>query len=682
MIFEFNIASPHIQNEYFDKVSRSFDFKMIRMSHWFPEQYKNDLNYDDIIQDSGTGGQQNKGITKESIKKGFYEGSKKDKSISEKPSKHMTKMTRDGISKSKLSASCVELNDGNNDELAISGIFFRKLLLIQNQINDIEFDQEYSLEDYRLIFEILWENRPLIDMSLFQDFKEDDFNNLFQNTSFEDKEGLAKNYNFPSMFFMKLMVESMTFLRKITDFSAIKENEIQMCKNLFFSANKSLEQMKKLLFISVNHDINFGKSFFHFLDSIKLMKTNLQNYDLFFKNLFFKNQQKKKQNLVWSSINLDWGQIEKEIRFFFESLVKKLILKNHPKFFEQLVFHMQLAEPLGKIIWDRVAATREYLSKKINEKQEDFDTKPNADQTYQLFNKNFSIANLIFYFDDNCDDEIFLPLNDPDYPVFSIHDLDSMSYNHLRDEQKLALLQYAYHKTSPLEEIKYDKMELNHSEKALLGYIYQNSKKIIKKLTELLKDQNHDLTPFKSIDIQVYTFRYSCVYCESLLSNPNTVLFNCLLKEFLQLHPNDDYPFQISHESICIYKVLSFTLYMQNSAFEDKEKNVPQYKKSKYLQKDYVAKDFFSYEFLKRYLTGQSKFYHKRTFFVSGVKEDGKSFKTYLKKFKHNEIAVAKILNSRAERFIFTFSFNLFISYNTVKTRFGKIYQKKKKYKF
>ena len=50
---------------------------------------------------------------------------------SEKP-----EMERDKLSKCKLSASCITLNDQDNDELTICGLFFQKLLYIQNKMND------------------------------------------------------------------------------------------------------------------------------------------------------------------------------------------------------------------------------------------------------------------------------------------------------------------------------------------------------------------------------------------------------------------------------------------------------------------------------------------------------------------------------------------------------------------
>ena len=76
---------------------------------------------------------------------------------------------------------------------------------------------------------------------------------------------------------------------------------------------------------------------------------------------------------------------------------------------------------------------------------------------------------------------------------------------------------------------------------------------------------------------------------------------------------------------------------------------------SKYLEKDYIAKDFFSFEFLRRYLTRSDIIYPKRTFFVSGIKVEGNfqpNLDNYLKNFKDNELKVANMLNTRITRLI------------------------------
>ena len=233
----------------------------------------------------------------------------------------------------------------------------------------------------------------------------------------------------------------------------------------------------------------------------------------------------------------------------------------------------------------------ESIFEKINEKEK-YETKFDSQQILHVLSKNFSIANIKFSFAGH--KPIVMPLNDLNYPIFSIHDLDNFSSIYLREEQYSALLKYAYDQTKALQEIKNETNELNHSEKGMFGYIYQHSKQIIKDLIQLLKDQNYDLSPFNSIEIQMYTFRDSCVYCESFLSSSSWLLFSCLLKEFLQLrnNNNDNFLYAYKKENIFINKVLSFSMYLNNSSHLQEEQHIPKHLKSKYLKKIMLQKIF------------------------------------------------------------------------------------------
>ena len=308
---------------------------------------------------------------------------------------------------------------------------------------------------------------------------------------------------------------------------------------------------------------------------------------------------------------------------------------------------------MKEINWDRVNSMRQYLANKINEKT-NFPASFNYVQETNVLKKNIVLANIKFSFEGHS--PILLPLYDPNHPIYSIHDLNFCTSLYLKKDQSLALLKYAYAESSKLAEIEYNLNELNHSEKALVGYISENFRQIIKDLVDSLKARNHDLSPFKSILLQIWSFRDSCVQCESLLSDNHWELYSGLLKEFLQF-TNQDYSllYDGPKDNFCINKELSFSNYHPDSGYVRPEDRKRKHINSKYLEKDYLAKDFFSFEFLKRYLTRSHIIYPKRTFFVSGITEEDdfkKDFEDYLKNFKDNEIKVANMLNNRIKRLI------------------------------
>ena len=144
-----------IQNDKFDQLSRAWDENMTLNSFWIQDNKQN-INVTDVIHDVEF--MNNPNFTQKNVVKAG--GSKKDSSDKnekneefkgEKPDSYnypwSIEMTRDRIQYSELSANCVALSDSENDELAVSGIFFQKLLWIKNRINDTEFEEEYSLEN-------------------------------------------------------------------------------------------------------------------------------------------------------------------------------------------------------------------------------------------------------------------------------------------------------------------------------------------------------------------------------------------------------------------------------------------------------------------------------------------------------------------------------------------------------
>ena len=111
----------------------------------------------------------------------------------------------------------------------------------------------------------------------------------------------------------------------------------------------------------------------------------------------------------------------------------------------------------------------------------DFSADFNEEEKAHIVNKNVSLANIKFNFTESLLG-VEIPLYDPEKPIFSTLDLDVLAENFLKKEQKEALLKVGYKLEKSLEEVKKSFYQLNHSEKAVLGFIYTNSENILKKL--------------------------------------------------------------------------------------------------------------------------------------------------------------------------------------------------------
>ena len=660
MLFEPNFCLNGYEKPDFDQISRDFDEKMSSSSHWFPhysQEYRKFINYDDAIKDvkfMQSNLSKIQLIKKPTIpSKQTHQGYKPEKSegrkqetsssYTSKISSKISKMSRDRLGKSNLSASCVSLTDQDNDELAISGIFFRKLLWIENQYNDIRLPEEYSLDDYSILFEIIWLNRPFIDLSLFEIFDRNKLLELCKNTSFQTEE-FSNKYNFHSIMYFFLLMDALQSLKAFMEdikISVVDKQIVQICRNLIYSVKKFFENMKQLS-AKKGLEIDFNRKFPHFQNYIEDIKQNVNCYD---------QSLQQKSEKIWSRVKYNGKLIKDEIISYFDNLVKDLLLVNNPEFFSKLLFILESPTNMRKINWGRVNAMRQYLANNINEKK---NFSLDCFHATNVLSKNIVLANLKFSFLDHS--PILLPLYDPNYPIYSIHDLNVCTSLYLKKDQSLALLKYAYAETSKLEEIEYNYNELNHSEKALVGYILQNFKGIITDLVNSLKAQNYNLSPFNSILLQIWSFRDSCVQCESLLSDNHWELYSGLLQEFLQFtHQDYSWLYDCPKDNLCINKELSFSMYLPDSSFLAPEDKIRRHMNSKYLEKDYIAKDFFSFEFLRRYLTRSDIIYPKRTFFVSGIKVEGNfqpNLDNYLKNFKDNELKVANMLNTRITRLI------------------------------
>ena len=179
---------------------------------------------------------------------------------------------------------------------------------------------------------------------------------------------------------------------------------------------------------------------------------------------------------------------------------------------------------------------------------------------------------------------------------------------------------------------------------------------LLKRLQQL---ELADINPFDSIEIQIYTFRDLCKFCESFLALRTSNLFQVLLKDFMNLTGQSREVIRnLTSSNLRIIKSASFT----HKLPEKELCNLLQ--KSKNLQKDYHEKDFFfSIEFLTSFLNVQDEriLSVERTYFVSCVKAEEEEFmRNYFVKYAINWQNIVSILNTLTKRFE---SHYLFISF-------------------
>lgn len=160
-----------------------------------------------------------------------------------------------------------------------------------------------------------------------------------------------------------------------------------------------------------------------------------------------------------------------------------------------------------------------------------------------------------------------------------------------------------------------------------------------------------ELQPFSNVEIELFTFRDSCVYCESLLSCRNAIIFQKLIGDFLKITQNlNNLAINLfSKEDQKINKSLSFALKLWDSN-DQKDTNSKRLKMSKNLKKDYLRKDFFSLEFLLRLIKNPKNpiLAFPRTFFVS-TPQNSDEVEIYKKDYLKNETKAAKFINSIPE---------------------------------
>ena len=324
---------------------------------------------------------------------------------------------------------------------------------------------------------------------------------------------------------------------------------------------------------------------------------------------------------------------------------------HYKKFFERLIKRMITIEFWKTSFLKRLESMRNFFKTTL-EKKKNSSTEFTPKETAHILNKIVSLANIKFTFSVQSK-TIVIPLYDPNSPLVSFRDLDIMAQNFLKKEQKEALFKIGYDLNQRMEEVKKNIYQLNHSEKTVLGFVYKNSDVIASKLFKRLQELKIEMMPFDSIEIQIYTFRDLCKYCESFLSLRTSNLFQILLKDFMKLiGQSTEHLRNLTSSNLRITKTASFTIKLPDSS--DEEKLCEILKKSKNLCKDYQKKDFFSIAFLIRFLNVQDEriLLDERTYFVSCVKDDKEKYMSnYIAKYAINEHSVVSILNALTKRF-------------------------------
>ena len=327
--------------------------------------------------------------------------------------------------------------------------------------------------------------------------------------------------------------------------------------------------------------------------------------------------------------------------------------KKDKRFFKNLDVIYEEESKMKEICWKKIDYLRNFFKKCREIKQSpEFSTNFTEREQNQITKKNVAVANLKFIFSANQNQKIILlPLYDQNHQIFSFSDLNSFSKVAIEHEQKSALLKICYKNGKNYRDVLENKYELHHSEKALLGFIYEKSENIINQLVSEMNILNMDLQPFSSVEIQLFTFRDSCVFCESLLSCRNAIIFQKLMSDFLEITQN------LSNQTIKLFskkdqkirKSLSFALKLWDSN-DQKDANSEELKMSKNLEKDYLRKDFFSTELLFRLIKNPKIpiLTFPRTFFVS-IPQNIDEFDIYNKDYLINEKNAARFINSITE---------------------------------
>ena len=576
-------------------------------------------------------------------------------------------LTRSSLIASGMSAKNVRLEDDENDELAFAGILFRKIFFLENQKDDsLEVLEEHSLEEYSLLFEYLWFNKPFKDSNYqSEDFIEEckAFVVDARNKNFEDdSEKLI--YNLESFIWIQKMYQTMKNEYDIQKNSRLEDTPhkfYQLSKNFLYSFKRYFAFLKNLCKIVKKKE---EEMFEYPRAVIRRLKKNIQTFEKYQnkKGLMRKIQKdkdkKKKENkekkgkrkikkVEWKRIvNTNFTKAFKEINEYLNEISKmdnkryKLI-----DIFADLNYDMSRENPqINKIFWNKVDNMRSFLKNEISKKI-NYSPNFNVEESAQIISKNVATANIKFNFKN--DRYAILPLLDENFPVFAFSDLDNFTKLQVKIEQKSSLLKIVWKTTQYLSEIEEDRYELNHSEKAIFGFIYEKAEDLMNQLVTKMTDEDipHDFIDFFSIEIQIFSFRDSCIFCESFLSCKNSILFQELMKHYLNIfdRKNAESINKFIEKKQRVTKNISFALKIQSS--EKKNEMIDKNRKeSKNLKKDKNEKDFFSKEFLMRFLTRKEFLTNKRTFFVSTPKEKN-HFEIYKNSYLDKEKNTAQIIN-------------------------------------
>ena len=280
-------------NDLFTRYSDRIDQEILTKSQYFlsyDADYKTLINYEKTIEDVQCAktppkkGKMPQNKTKMEENQEFDMRSFK-KSQSEDSEENISSM-KGGLSRKSiiLTGNCaqdVDL-DSEHDALAISGILFRKLLFIQNEKDDnLKKEGEFALENYGMLFEYLWQNRPFTDNKDFNESELDSKIFLDYAATNDFEKNSSKIYNFQSLFFInQLQQEIKGKPEKKSYINEIPPRFLQLCKNLKFCLSLFYANLKKFassLFIEKNNiKIDFNEEFKNLLHIKKKLSENIR----------------------------------------------------------------------------------------------------------------------------------------------------------------------------------------------------------------------------------------------------------------------------------------------------------------------------------------------------------------------------------------------------------------------
>ena len=490
------------------------------------------------------------------------------------------------MSHSKSSTTDYQKNrEKDFDFLMLNGILFRKKFLVRSGLDDKLCPLEYSVEDYWFLFQFLSRNMLECPQNLyamkqllrsisvsFMDIKD---NKKFDSKKYDEWRSFKEKWSL----FLERMNENLVFLSKFQ-------------KDVNF---KWLNEFKK----KVQHFLNSDKK-------------DWRNFD-------YEISLYQRTNFLQDYINFIGKVLTTDESFSTRSFIEHLSKKN--------TLTMIQKENI-KILNESFDNLME-LKKRIGVK--DFSDK--EQEKKNLISKNVVLANLVLKFEEKNNlgkkmkKYVKIPVYYPEIDRTDIYNLTEKSLEFVTETVKNQMDALEEETKMEIEENQNRKYDENHSEKTLLGFLYQYGEYFSELIGQQMKKSKLNISQLRKIVLHVYSTRICCPSCKSFLSNENTfqtILRTLINQKIYDLDKSelDETNVKDLNETLNNIKLrikLSYTLPPLNDPEinQAKKERNREKKEKRTLIIDTEEKDFFNFKLLFGFLKNDQIKLIKSTFFVS-----------------------------------------------------------------